>query len=88
MLAGAEGLAALRLSEQSNQRHEDTANYISIRIRFFDDIAQEGAAQGVRQVVLPASGSLKDFLLPRRTRREPRSQGGFGRRRAAWLSRY
>ena len=65
MLAGAEGLAALRLSEQYNPRHEDTANYISIRIRFFDDIAQEGAAQGVRQVVLPAAGmDARAYRLP------------------------
>ena len=65
MLAGADGLAALRLSEQYNPRHEDTANYISIRIRFFDDIAQGGAAQGVRQVVLPAAGmDARAYRLP------------------------
>jgi methyltransferase (TIGR00027 family) len=55
-LAGEEGLAALELSKKYNPRHEDTANYISIRIRFFDDIAQEGAARGIRQIVLPAAG--------------------------------
>jgi len=55
-LAGEEGLAALQLSQKYNPRHEDTANYISIRIRFFDDIAQEGAARGIRQIVLPAAG--------------------------------
>ena len=65
MLAGTDGLAALRLSEQYNPRHADTANYISIRIRFFDDIAQEGAAQGVRQVVLPAAGmDARAYRLP------------------------
>ena len=65
ILAGAEGLAALRLSEQHNPRHEETANYISIRIRFFDDIAQEGAAQGVRQIVLPAAGmDARAYRLP------------------------
>src|SRR5215469_2336181 len=65
ILAGAEGLAALRLSEQHNPRHEETANYISIRIRFFDDIAQEGAAQGLRQVVMPAAGmDARAYRLP------------------------
>ena len=56
ILAGEEGRSALQLSERYNPRHEDTANYISIRIRFFDDIAQDSAAQGIRQVVLPAAG--------------------------------
>ena len=55
-LAGEEGLAALRLSEKYNPRHEDTASYISIRIRFFDDIAQDAVARGIRQIVLPAAG--------------------------------
>ena len=65
MLAGTDGLAALRLSEQYNPRHADTANYISIRIRFFDDIAQKGTAQGVRQVVLPAAGmDARAYRLP------------------------
>ena len=56
MLAGEEGFTALHLSEQYNPRHAETANYISIRIRFFDDIAQDAAAQGIRQVVVPAAG--------------------------------
>ena len=56
VLAGSEGMAALQLSEKYNPRHEDTANYIAIRTRFFDDIAQSSAAGGVRQVVLPAAG--------------------------------
>ena len=65
ILAGEEGLAALRLSEQYNPRHADTANYISIRIRFFDDIAQDGAAQGIRQVVVPAAGmDARAYRLP------------------------
>src|SRR6516165_7536734 len=55
-LAGEEGLAALQLSEKYNPRHQDTANYIAVRIRFFDDIAQEGAARGLRQIVLLAAG--------------------------------
>ena len=55
-LAGEEGRAALQLSEKYNPRHEDTANYICIRIRFFDDVAQDGAGHGIRQIVLPAAG--------------------------------
>jgi methyltransferase (TIGR00027 family) len=55
-LAGEEGLTALRLSEQYNPRHEETANYISIRIRLFDEIAQDGAAHLIRQIVLPGAG--------------------------------
>src|SRR5262245_58896552 len=55
-LAGQEGLVALQLSEKYNPRHQDTANYIAIRTRFFDDTAQNGAADGIRQVVVPAAG--------------------------------
>jgi O-methyltransferase involved in polyketide biosynthesis len=39
-LAGQEGMIALQLSEKYNPRHEETAGYISIRIRPFDDIWQ------------------------------------------------
>jgi methyltransferase (TIGR00027 family) len=64
-LAGEEGMAALRLSEKYNPRHEDTANYISIRIRFFDEIALEGATHGIRQIVLPAAGmDARAYRLP------------------------
>lgn len=55
-LAGEEGLRALRLSERHNPRHEETANYLSIRIRLFDEVAQDNAARGIRQIVLPAAG--------------------------------
>jgi methyltransferase (TIGR00027 family) len=55
-LAGDEGMMALQLSEKYNPRHEDTAKYIAIRIRFFDDVAQRCAAEGIRQFVLPAAG--------------------------------
>jgi methyltransferase (TIGR00027 family) len=55
-LAGEEGRAALQLSEKYNPRHEDTANYVAIRIRFCDDVAQDGAGHGIRQIVLPAAG--------------------------------
>jgi len=64
-LAGEEGLAALELSEKYNPRHADTANYISIRIRFFDDIALDGAVHGIRQIVLPAAGmDARAYRLP------------------------
>jgi len=55
-LAGEGGLTALGLSEKYNPRHEETANYISIRIRLFDEITQYNAARGIRQIVLPAAG--------------------------------
>ena len=55
-LAGDEGMAALQLSERYNPRHEDTAKYIAIRIRFFDDAAQHFSEAGIRQVVLLAAG--------------------------------
>ncbi len=55
-LAGEEGMTALRLSEQYNPRHEETASYISIRIRLFDEVAQQAAAAGIRQIVLVAAG--------------------------------
>ena len=55
-LSGDEGMAALKLSEKYNPRHEETANYIAIRTRFFDDVAQADATAGTRQIVLPAAG--------------------------------
>ena len=55
-LAGEEGMAALKLSEKYNPRHEETANYIAIRTRFFDDVAHAEVTEGSRQVVLPAAG--------------------------------
>ena len=55
-LSGEEGMAALQLSEKCNPRHEETANYIAIRTRFFDDVAQADATVGARQIVLPAAG--------------------------------
>ena len=65
VFAGPEGMAALQLSERYNPRPDDTANYIAIRTRFFDDIAQSGAAGGIRQVVLPAAGmDARAFRLP------------------------
>jgi methyltransferase (TIGR00027 family) len=55
-LAGDEGMTALQLSERYNPSHQDTANYISIRIRCFDDAVQQFAAEGIRQIVLLAAG--------------------------------
>lgn len=56
VFAGEEGMTALRLSEQYNPRHQDTANQIALRVRFFDDVAQNSAAEGIRQFVLLAAG--------------------------------
>lgn len=56
VFAGEEGMTALRLSEQYNPRHQDTANQIALRVRFFDDVAQNCAAEGIRQFVLLAAG--------------------------------
>lgn len=56
VLAGPEGAFALEASERANPRHEDTANYIAIRVRFLDELAQKLVSEGVRQVVLPAAG--------------------------------
>jgi len=56
VLAGPEGMAALQLSEKYNLRHDDTTKYIALRTRFFDDIDQSSAREGIRQVVLPAAG--------------------------------
>ena len=56
LLAGQEGLTALQLSEKYNRRHAETADYISIRVRLFDDLAQDATAGGIRQIVLPAAG--------------------------------
>ena len=56
VLSGQEGMAALQLSEKYNPRHEETANYIALRTRFFDDVAQADATAGTRQIVLPAAG--------------------------------
>ena len=56
VLSGQEGMAALKLSEKYNPRYEDTANYIALRTRFFDDVAQSEGTLGIRQIVLPAAG--------------------------------
>lgn len=55
-LAGEEGIVALDLSQKYNPRHEETDNYISIRIRFFDDVAKHFSEEGGRQIVLLAAG--------------------------------
>jgi O-methyltransferase involved in polyketide biosynthesis len=44
------------LSEKYHPRHEETANYIAIRTRFFYGVAQDDATAGTRQIVLPAAG--------------------------------
>jgi len=55
-LAGEEGMAALELSERYNPSHKETANYIAIRIRCFDDAVENYATAGIRQIVLLAAG--------------------------------
>ena len=64
MLAGPEWMAALQLSEKYNPRHDDTANYIALRTRFFDDIAQSSARGGIRQVVLTLPAWMRARLSP------------------------
>jgi O-methyltransferase involved in polyketide biosynthesis len=39
-----------------NPRSEDTANYVALRTRFFDNVAQGDGTLGIRQIVLPAAG--------------------------------
>jgi methyltransferase (TIGR00027 family) len=55
-LAAEEGMTALQLSEKYSPRHEETSNYIAIRVRFLDDLALRSTSQGIRQVVLLAAG--------------------------------
>jgi methyltransferase (TIGR00027 family) len=64
-LAGREGNQALELSEKVNPRHQETAAYIAIRVRFLDDFALRLASEGIRQVVLLAAGmDARAFRLP------------------------
>jgi len=64
-LAGEDGFAALQLSEKYNPQHVDTANYISIRIRFFDDTALKCSNNRIRQFGLPAAGmDARAYRLP------------------------
>jgi len=64
-LAGEEGRTALTLSERYNPYHEETANYITLRVRLFDDLAQQSAAEGIRQFVVLASGmDARAYRLP------------------------
>jgi methyltransferase (TIGR00027 family) len=55
-LAGEVGMVALELSHKYNPRYEETDNYITIRIRFFDDLAKRFSAEGGRQIVVLAAG--------------------------------
>jgi methyltransferase (TIGR00027 family) len=57
VLAGPEGTLALEAWEKANpRRYEEGANFVAIRVKFFDDLAQRLIAKGVRQVVIPAAG--------------------------------
>lgn len=55
-LAGPEGAFALETSEKTNPRHEYTANFLAIRVRFLDDLALKLASEGIQQIVIPAAG--------------------------------
>jgi methyltransferase (TIGR00027 family) len=55
-LAGEEGLAALKMSEAFNPSAPDTAAYLAVRTRFFDDFVADMVDAGLRQVVLLAAG--------------------------------
>lgn len=55
-LAGQDGATALKLSEEANPRHEDTAAYIATRVKFLDRFVVQLASEGVRQIVLLGAG--------------------------------
>jgi methyltransferase (TIGR00027 family) len=55
-LAGEEGLSALKMSEAFNPSAADTAAYLAVRTRFFDDFVADMVDAGLRQVVLLAAG--------------------------------
>src|SRR5215831_8276536 len=63
-LSGDEGIAALKLSEKYNPRHEETANYIAIRTRFFDDVTKRDTTAGGRQIVLPPPAWMHEPIAP------------------------
>ncbi|HEV7220894.1 MAG: SAM-dependent methyltransferase [Terriglobales bacterium] len=64
-LAGEEGRAALRISEQFNPRHKSTADYIATRTRFLDEFVIQGNKKGTRQVVIVAAGmDARAYRLP------------------------
>ncbi len=64
-LAGEEGRAALRISEQVNPRHKSTADYIVTRTRFLDEFVIQGNKKGTRQIVMVAAGmDARAFRLP------------------------
>lgn len=56
VLAGEEGMEMLRLSDQYNPQRQQTAEYMAVRTRFFDDWLVESARSGRKQIVLPGAG--------------------------------
>jgi methyltransferase (TIGR00027 family) len=55
----------LALSEEANPQAENTAAYIAIRTKFFDDLLMRAMARGIRQSVLVAAGmDTRAFRLP------------------------
>jgi methyltransferase (TIGR00027 family) len=55
-LAGDEGMKMLQLSEEANPQRDNTAAYLAVRTRFFDNLTLKTAAQGIRQIVIIAAG--------------------------------
>lgn len=55
-MAGPEGMQMLRLSEQANPQRENTAAYLAVRTRFFDDMIVNATNMDVRQIVIVAAG--------------------------------
>ena len=64
-LAGDEGMYMLQLTEKANSQPDITAAFLAVRTRFFDDMAIEAAARGIRQVVMIAAGmDTRAYRLP------------------------
>ena len=65
VLAGDEGMEMLRLSDQYNPQRQQTAEYMAVRTRFFDDWLVASARTGRKQIVLLGAGmDTRAFRLP------------------------
>ena len=65
LLAGDEGMEMLRLSDQYNPRREETAQFVAIRTRYFDDFLVRSVDGKNKQVVILAAGmDTRAFRLP------------------------
>lgn len=56
ILAGEDGMEMLRMSDQYNPQRQQTAEYMAVRTRFFDDWLVDAAHQGRKQIVLLGAG--------------------------------